>query len=177
MNTRTARRPFLKRPIILSVLGVVAVAIAVAAFWLEPWKLVVDQTVDEALPTVSQTDGRPSAEPVVLAAGSFISHEHTTTGSVELLELSDGTRVLRIENLDTSNGPLLKVFLTDAPVVDGTAGWRVFDDGRYEDLGELKGNIGSSNYVVPADVDIDGLTSVSIWCDRFDVSFGAATLG
>lgn len=69
------------------------------------------------------------------------------------------------------------MFLTDAPVVDGTAGWRVFDDGRYEDLGELKGNIGSSNYVVPAGVDIDGLTSVSIWCDRFDVSFGAATLG
>ena len=30
----------------------------------------------------------------------------------------------------------------------------------------------------PADEDVDlaGLTSMSIWCDRFDVSFGAATL-
>jgi hypothetical protein len=29
---------------------------------------------------------------------------------------------------------------------------------------------------MPAGADVDGLTSVSIWCDRFDVSFGAAEL-
>ena len=52
----------------------------------------------------------------------------------------------------------------------------MFDDGRYVDLGELKGNIGSSNYPLPPDVDLAALTSVSIWCDRFDVSFGAAAL-
>ena len=52
----------------------------------------------------------------------------------------------------------------------------MFDDGRQVDLGELKGNIGSSNYVLPADVDLAQLRSVSIWCDRFNVSFGAAAL-
>jgi hypothetical protein len=84
--------------------------------------------------------------------------------------------VLRIENLDTSNGPDLKVWLTDAPVIEGEDGWRVFDDGAYVDLGALKGNQGSQNYTIPADVDLSDLTSVAIWCDRFSVSFGAAEL-
>ena len=92
------------------------------------------------------------------------------------MELADGSHVVRLENLDTSNGPDLRVLLTDAPVQEGRAGWRVFDDGEYVSLGKLKGNKGSQNYVLPDDVDPARYTSVSIWCDRFDVSFGAAEL-
>lgn len=84
--------------------------------------------------------------------------------------------MLRIEDLDTSNGPALRVWVTDAPVVQGREGWFVFDDGRHVDLGALKGNIGSQNYPLPAGVDLAELHSVSIWCDRFNVSFGAAEL-
>jgi len=177
-ESKGTRRPFLRRPLVLGVLGVFVVFAAAAVFWLQPWKLIVDKTVDEALPTVSApiSAAGPAPEPKVLAQGRFISHEHATTGGVRLLQLANGQRVLRLDDLDTSNGPLLKVFLSAAPVVDGSDGWRVFDDGRYEDLGELAGNIGSSNYYIPADIDITGLNSVSIWCDRFDVSFGAATL-
>jgi hypothetical protein len=94
---------------------------------------------------------------------------------VQLVKLVDGSRVLRLENLSTSNGPALHVWLTDQPVIDGKDGWNVFDDGRYLDLGDLKGNLGSSNYPVPT-ADLAGFTSVTIWCDRFNVSFGAATL-
>ena len=61
-------------------------------------------------------------------------------------------------------------------VIDGPDGWFVFDDGEYVDLGSLKGNKGSQNYAIPADVDLADLTSVAIWCDRFSVSFGAAEL-
>jgi hypothetical protein len=43
-------------------------------------------------------------------------------------------------------------------------------------LGRLKGNQGNQNYRIPADVDLSRYTSVSIWCDRFNVSFGAAEL-
>ncbi len=46
--------------------------------------------------------------------------------------------MLRVGNLDTSNGPALEVWLTDAPVLPGRDGWNVFDDGRYVSLGELK---------------------------------------
>jgi electron transfer DM13 len=114
--------------------------------------------------------------PVTLLKGSFISHEHGTSGRVEVLELKNGSRVLRIKGLDTSNGPDLRVWLTDAPVRKGRAGWFNFDDGRHIDLGALKGNLGNQNYAVPADADLDTLRSVSIWCARFRVSFGAAAL-
>jgi hypothetical protein len=84
--------------------------------------------------------------------------------------------VLRLEDLDTSDGPSLRVWLADAPVIAGPGGWHVFDDGAVVDLGELKGNVGSSNYPVPPGADLGGLTSVSIWCERFGVSFAATEL-
>jgi len=112
----------------------------------------------------------------VLSEGTFISHEHSTSGTAMILELADGTRVLRLEDLQTSDGPQLEVWLTDQPVIDGVDGWGVFDDGAYESLGPLKGNVGNQNYKIPAGVDLEDLSSVSIWCVRFSVSFGAAEL-
>jgi Electron transfer DM13 len=114
--------------------------------------------------------------PATLARGTLISHEHDTTGTVAILRLADGSRVLRLEGLDTSDGPDLEVWLSDAEVKPGRAGWHLFDDGRYHDLGDLKGNKGNQNYPIPADIDLADFRSVSIWCDRFNVSFGAATL-
>lgn len=187
----------IKRPIVwIPAVMVVAVVAVFALVMFQPWKLFVDERVNEALPTVQEsaqevtpepsvmgpTDGPSTAPskspepPTLLAEGSFISHEHETTGAVRILQLADGKRILRIEGLDTSNGPDLKVWLTDAPVIEGQAGWYVFDDGKYIDLGVLKGNLGNANYPIPDDVDLTDLSSLSIWCDRFSVSFGAAEL-
>jgi len=190
-----SRKNRLLRPVVLVPAAVVVLAAAITGLALfQPWKLFVDQQVNEGLPVALESssptgtadgsdapagDGVASpttAEPTIVASGSFISHEHATTGIAQILQLPDGTKVLRIENLDTSNGPDLKVWLTNAPVIEGVDGWGVFDDGRWLDLGPLKGNQGSQNYVIPADADISDLTSLSIWCDRFNVSFGAAAL-
>ncbi|MEI7030440.1 DM13 domain-containing protein [Streptomyces pratensis] len=169
-------------------------ALAAGLVWFKPWSLWVDETVHEALPSAAAPavtggaappaavpDDAASAAPVPeaprsLAEGRFISHEHTTKGSVKLVRLADGTHTLRLEELDTSNGPDLHVWLTDAPVKEGRAGWGVFDDGKYVSLGKLKGNKGAQNYPLPEGVDWSAYSSVSIWCDRFDVSFGAAEL-
>ena len=174
-----------------AVLLVVAAAVLVV---FQPWKLFLDEVVDEALPTAvasapasgpasGPAEPSPSASPssvapapVEIARGTFVTHEHETTGSVRLLDLPDGSQVLRIEGLDTSNGPDLRVWLSDQPVLDGRDGWFVFDDGAYLELGRLKGNVGNQNYVVPPGTDLEALTSVSIWCARFSVSFGAAEL-
>jgi hypothetical protein len=177
-------RPFLRRPVVLAGAAVAAVLLVVALAVFQPWKLVVDRTVDEALPAAAPAVPGPAAPsaapaeaaPVELLRGELISHEHASSGSVVVLELPDGSRVLRLEDLDTSDGPLLKVWLTDAPVIEGTDGWYVFDDGAVVDLGELKGNVGSSNYPIPPGTDLAELTSVSIWCERFGVSFAAAAL-
>jgi hypothetical protein len=184
---------------------VLAVGLALFQPWKLWTDAVVDEALPQQVPAAAVTPAAPSsspppssagpapttprakapagstappapAGPVVLAQGTLISHEHPTTGTVRVLQLPDGSRYLRLENLDTSNGPLLKVWLTDAPVRPGADGWRVFDDGRYVDLGALKGNKGSQNYPIPASVRLTDYTSVSIWCARFTVSFGAAEL-
>jgi hypothetical protein len=200
-RTQPRRRRGARRWPWLVVAGTIAVVAALVVF--QPWKLVVDEVVDEALPVALQattaasaagspattpsppaasagpaspTTGATPAAPRVLARGVLISHEHATSGTVVVLALADGRRVLRLQDLRTSNGPDVKVWLSDAVVRPGSDGWRVFDDGRYADLGSLKGNVGNQNYVIPADVDLATLSSLSLWCDRFDVSFGAATL-
>ena len=81
-------------------------------------------------------------------------------------------RFVRLENLDTSNGPDLFVYLSANPF-DGEEG--AFDD-DYVNLGRLQGNIGSQNYEIPANVDPFRYASVVIWCDRFNSAFGAAPL-
>ncbi|MER5716372.1 DM13 domain-containing protein [Streptomyces sp. NPDC002132] len=179
-------RKTLGRPWAMGALVALAAGVGFGLYWFQPWKLWQDRTVQEALPgaaaPAAPPAGAPSAspspapQPRTVAAGALISHEHDTSGSVKLVRLPDGSHVVRLEDLDTSNGPDLRVLLTDAPVKEGRAGWRVFDDGAHVSLGKLKGNKGSQNYTVPADVDLSRYTSVSIWCDRFDVSFGAAPL-
>lgn len=182
-------RKVLARPLVIAVLVVAVGGVGFGLYWFQPWKLWQDETVEEALPGVVENSAPPAAAPSpkpseqpsdtgprTLASGELISHEHATSGTVKLVRLADGSHIIRLENLDTSNGPDLRVWLTDAPVKEGKAGWRVFDDGKYVSLGKLKGNKGSQNYALPREVDPSSYNSVSIWCDRFDVSFGAAEL-
>lgn len=181
------------KPLVIGVLVVGLAVVAVGLYLFQPWKLWTDETVNEALSTATPSTSTPAgptkpdepaasgepteaAGPMTLASGEFITHEHATAGTVKIVQLPDGSRVLRLENLDTSNGPDLKVWITDATVKPGRDGWDVFDDGAYLSLGKLKGNKGSQNYTLPGEADLTRYTSVTIWCDRFNVSFGAAEL-
>jgi hypothetical protein len=157
--------------------AVLVVLAAVALIWFQPQKLFYDQRVDEAVPTAEPSDGGGDAtdaptEPVELASGTFISREHETSGTVRVLRLPDDRVIVRLEDFTTSNGPVLVVWLSQN-TADGDDD--AFDD-RYFSLGPLKGNVGDQNYDVPAEVDPTGWTSVVVWCDRFNVSFGAADL-
>jgi hypothetical protein len=171
---------------------VIVVVLALVAgfglYWFAPWRLFTNKTVNETLSSpapaataVASTEagagtGAPAAGPVLLAQGTFVTHEHETSGSVRVVRLPDGTRQLEIVGLDTSDGPDLRVWLTDQTVMPGRAGWDVFDDGKYVELGKLKGNRGDQVYPIPSTVDLASFRSVSIWCKRFSVSFGAAQL-
>jgi Electron transfer DM13. len=161
--------------------GAVALAVALALF--QPWLLFVDVRVEESLPTAAPAPTTPAATeeptpavPVVLADGAFTSHEHATSGTATIVEQPDGSRVLAIADLDTSNGPDLHVWLSASDVVEGRDGWFVAGSAPFIDLGPLKGNLGDQVYDIPAEADLSGIRSVAIWCVRFSVSFGAAQL-
>lgn len=223
-STEVSRR---RRLVILGVAGLLGVVAFVLLALFQPWKLWVDDEVDEAAPvgavpitapveaTESSTPTQPStaaspttAPPATSAAptatiaatsspttvvvpttvppttfppttaqptpvgGEFISLDHGTIGTVVLLQDASGTQFVRLENLDTSNGPDLFVYLSTNPP-DGPEGQ--FDD-DFVNLGRLEGNVGSSNYAIPAGTDLFRYASVVIWCDRFDSAFGAAPL-
>lgn len=71
---------------------------------------------------------------------------------MQIVQLPDGSRAPRLEDLDTGNGPDLKVWITDATVKPGKDGRDVFDDGAFLSLGKLKGNKGSHNCPLPAEI-------------------------
>jgi len=157
---------------------VVAVGVlALAVVFFEPWAFVSSSTVVEPPPTNARATGTAAssapARPTELARGSFVSQEHDTSGTARVIELSDGRRVLRLEDFSTINGPDLHVWLS---VKKAGGGWFKYGTGRAVKLGPLKANQGSHNYAIPDDADLDGLNSVVIWCKRFFVAFGSAPL-
>ena len=188
-------RRLLRAPLSWLVIVLLGLGAAGGLWWFQPWRLVTDTEVREPLtvagparppatslaaspaaPPSAAAPAAPADGPAVVLAGDFVTHEHDTSGTARLVRDADGGHRLEIAGLDTSDGPDLRVWLTDQPVRPGRAGWQVFDDGRWVELGRLKGNRGDQVYRVPAGVDVDGLRSVSIWCKRFAVSFGAAPL-
>jgi hypothetical protein len=158
----------------------------IGLYWFQPWKLVTDREVNETLaivPTPADAPVLPEASapatpagPAVVRQGEFISHEHATSGLARMIMNPDGSHVLELVGLDTSNGPDLRVWLSDQPTRSGVDGWRVFDDGKWLELGRLRGNRGDQAYAIPAGTNLDQFKSVAIWCKRFAVSFGAAGL-
>ena len=169
-----------------------------ALYWFQPWRAFTDRTVVDSLAVVAATPpsgatpsevapsgtapsevARSSAPPaaVVTAQGAFVTHEHDTAGTARVVRNADGSHQLELVGLSTSDGPDLRVWLSDQPVTAGRDGWHVFDDGEHAELGRLKGNRGSQVYPIAAGVDPGDFRSVSIWCERFSVSFGAAPLG
>jgi hypothetical protein len=160
--------------------GLAAVVIlgAFGLYWFQPWKLFTSKTVNDAAPVVTAAQPASSGAPVatLIGQGALVTHEHATSGTAQLVRLPDGKLQLVLRDLATSDGPDLRIWLTDQPVLEGSAGWRVFDDGKYVELGRLKGTHGTQVYDVPAEVQPGQYTSVTIWCKRFAVSFGAAPL-
>jgi hypothetical protein len=175
--------------------------VLIVLVWFQPQALLFDRVVDEEFPgitsTPAATDGDldvdepdesdepaddatatatpapASDEPIALAVGSFESrNRYTVTGTATTYELPDGSRILRLEDFESTNGPDLFVYLTAGDQADDDATL----DADFVNLGVLRGNVGNQNYDLPAEVDLSRYDTVVIWCRRFTTSFGAADL-
>lgn len=120
------------------------------------------------VPAAPPTTVAPVPEVVVAYAGDFVdSAVHATRGRATVLGNGTGQRFLRFEDFVTDNGPDLNVYLVNSSTGD------VSD---VVDLGDLRGNVGDQNYEIPVDVDLEVYDRVVIWCVRFGVEFGSASL-
>lgn len=139
-----------------------------------------DAVEDEATPATEETmedaSGAEveSAEPVALSGGTFRGTDdfHEGSGIATIFELEDGSRLLRFEDFEVTNGPDLRVLLVphanpEAP--DDISG--------YLELAPLKGNVGNQNYDIPTEVDLSQYGSIVIYCKPFHVLFAVASLG
>lgn len=147
---------------------VVVVLVVAVFYWFRPDGLFWNRHVDEAMPAAQ---GSPAAQP--LFSGTLYSIVHPTSGTVTIYQMGDGTRLLRLTNFKTTNGPDVHVYMVAADDAKDAA---TVEHAGFVDLGEIKGNIGDQNYMLPSNLDLTKYRAVSIWCKRFSVDFGAAPL-
>ena len=147
---------------------IAVVVIFVAWYAFRPERLVVNRTVDEAMPTAQD-----ASLPKPLVSGQFYSILHPTAGTAAIYQLGDGTRVLRFTSFRTSNGPDVHVYMVAS---DDAKDLATVEHAGFVDLGVIKGNLGDQNYTLGGDLDLAKYRAVSIWCKRFSVNFGAAAL-
>ena len=135
-----------------------------------PELLFVRKQVNEGLPAVAAQTTAPNQ---ALASGRFHSVAHETRGMATVLRLTDGSRILRLTEFATSNGPDVRVYLVAAADASDNA---TVKQAGYVELGKLKGTDGDQNYDLPADLDLGKYRAVTIWCKRFAVNFATAPL-
>lgn len=157
------------------VIGAAAVVLAIAWYAFRPELLFINKTVNEALPEAmpAAMAMQHAAEPSILEKGEFRGLAHETKGVATIHQLAEGKRILRLTSFETSNGPDVHVYLVASEMANDNA---TVKEAGFVDLGSLKGNKGDQNYNVPAGTDLAKYRSVSIWCARFGVNFGAASL-
>ena len=113
-------------------------ALIAGLYLFQPWKLFTSKEVNEALPSVSATptasttgsDAVTCRHESDAGIGDVRSYEHETTGKASLIQLPNGTTILRLTDFKTSDGPDVKVWLSVNPA-SKAEGAR---DAKYVDL-------------------------------------------
>jgi hypothetical protein len=154
-------------------LAVLAIALFAAWYAFRPERLVVNHRVNEGFPAGEDPSSAQVLESGTFYSGTFYAVVHPTAGTATIYRLGNGDRILRFTNFSTSNGPNVHVYLVAADDAKDSA---TVTRAASIDLGTIKGNIGDQNYALGADLSLSKYRTVSIWCQRVAVNFGAASL-
>ncbi len=130
---------------------------------------------EPAVPEAAPTAAPAPAGPVTLAMGSFnfIDNLHNGTGTASVVQLADGSRVVRLsDDFAVTEGPGLYVWLGTHPEPTNT------NDALngFIDLGGLQARTGAQEYGITADIDLTLYQSVIIWCEPFSQVMTSAAL-
>lgn len=132
--------------------------LAVAYWLISP--IFINKKVSEEMPSV----GNAAVEEI--ARGEFMGLAgHQARGTAKLLKVGYKYIVRLEEDFKVTNGPDLFVHLGKNGEYDPKAR-----------LGNLKGNEGSQNYEIPANINPLNYNEIWVWCRSFNVAFGKAGL-
>lgn len=136
----------------------------------------VEKTETNSAPeTVKTETDETKSKPAILALGEFQDGDsyHKGKGTARIYEMSDGSRLLRLENFSVTNGPDLFVYASEHPSPNTSA---EVHQGKAVQIAALKGNLGEQNYELPEDLDLEKIKSIVIYCRAFGVVFSTAAL-
>lgn len=126
--------------------------------------LIFNSCKKEETPGMVDDNFMPAATDSLISMGSFINEVHPTSGTVKLFE-NDDEFILQIENLQSDNGPDLRVYLSADKGISNSIS-----------LGALKAVSGNFSYSFAKSSMISDKPQVLIWCEDFSVLFGSALL-
>lgn len=111
------------------------------------------------------TQTRVIAQDTVLSGEFTGMNNHTTTGSVSIVKDGD-TNLIRLgDNFTFDGAPDPKVALGKNGEYDPATLIRALD-----------ANTGAQTYEIPDSIDISKYNEVYIWCEKFSVGLGVASL-
>ncbi len=106
-----------------------------------------------------------SAQDQVLASGKFQGQSgHATSGGVSLVKTAKGTLVVLEPDFKFDGAPDPKLGFGKNGYVKSTQ------------FSKLKSNSGKQTYEIPSTIDPADYTEVWVWCERYSVPLGVATL-
>jgi hypothetical protein len=100
--------------------------------------------------------------PKIVAQAPMLPEAHEVEGTALIIDSLEGV-FLRFEDLDTVNGPDLRIYLSAD-----------LDANDFVDLGKIRATKGNVNYSIPPDTDLEKYKIVMIWCKPFGVLFSYA---
>lgn len=109
--------------------------------------------------------GLAAAQDEIIASGSFEGRsDHETTGTVTVKQTADGVVVVLEDDFHLDGAP-------DPKLGFGRDG---YDPATQ--FSELESNDGRQEYTVPAEIDPRQYNEFWVWCERFSVPLGVASL-
>ncbi|MDX1532989.1 MAG: DM13 domain-containing protein [Nitrosopumilaceae archaeon] len=125
-------------------------------------EMIMDESAKKQSVTNEEMD--TTNEIKILKSGEFIGLAgHFAEGDAKILQVGE-EQFLRFENFEVTNGPDLRVYMTQGGDVK---------QGIH--LEKLKGSKGAQNYLLE-NIDTDVYDTVVIYCQPFEVYFGEAQL-
>ncbi len=106
-----------------------------------------------------------SAQDRVLASGKFQGQSgHATSGGVSLVKTAKGTLVVLEPDFKFDGAPDPKLGFGKNGYVKSTQ------------FSKLQSNSGEQTYEIPSSIDPADYTEVWVWCEKYSVPLGVATL-
>lgn len=126
-----------------------------------------------SIPAYAESPAQIVQSTVQTSASDFVKKKYNIKGQWKIVEENGQTLIRFSKDFKTKSGPDLKVFLSPQAISEVT-GKTATNEAIL--LGKLKSNKGTQDYIIPAGVNLVGLSSVLIHCEAYSVLWGGGAI-